>query len=572
MLVRSLNATRQTYLPSYVGLRLIGSQLPKGENNFLERLLIRRLNSGEQWRYKTFSMYKGSTISKDGLEHEYRKCLAPSPLTALAESAILMILSKIPAFKSSSRSYSYRWPASEKAGVSYQYFVEGYKQRNDDVAKALEEPDHIAVITDIKRFYPSATKEQVNRALSSLFASSDKGFRTYQDSIILFYSGLLDASDQGIPIGPASSHVLGHLVLQDVDTELTNSYGNKYFRYVDDIVVVCPASQEQKVKAHIRNCLLSNGFITNEEKTITVNASLWKRNLVQEDVPETDSFRALTRDLTVYLALHPQRADELKAMFYENGLSIPVERLKALSAYPRFRYFLSRRKSRQGLAHALNIWMSTNTVFIQRAMSIKSTYEHSLALLIDEDIRPEEGQRRWQVQRVRRIVNSLFYLRSFGEWPKRHEAFDAYPELVEQKALAQALITGTVNPVLPFYGRGPAAFAELWAEHGVEEAKLGPLEIGSDAVLDGIASLRLSATISETSVLERTAESRHSGLTSEESPKKRTDPRLTFEDELESLRLGRSGKEIAELLRTRYSTAEGTALDTLSLLSSEYRS
>jgi hypothetical protein len=573
LLVRALNATRQTYLPSYVGLRLIGSQLPKGENDFLERMLIRRLNAGEQWRYKGFNMYKGSTNTGQVLKHEYRNCLAPSPLTSLAESAILMILSKIPAFSSSPRAYSYRWPASERAGVSYQYFVEGYKQRNNDVAKALETPNHVAVITDIRSFYPSATKDQVQRALAGLFETSDAKFRVDQDSITSFYARLLDVSGLGIPIGPASGHVLGHLVLREFDNELTSAYGNKYFRYVDDIVVVCPASQEQQVKNHIRLSLHSNGFTTNEEKTITVDDLGWTKNLIQEDVPDIDSFRAFTRDLAVYLALHPSRANELKTMFYESGFSIPIDRLGALSSYPRFRYFLTRRKTQQGLAHALDIWLSTNASFVKRAARIKNTYENSLIELVssnEADLAANE--KRWQAQRVRRIVNALFYLRNFDDWPQRSEAFDAFPELVEQSSLAKALATGTVNPILPFYGRGPAAFAELWNEHGVGEAKLEPLGQVDDITLDGIAVLRLSGTLSESSVSEKTGEAKLSGITSDKSPLRRRSPDLTFEDELESLRLGRSGDQIAQLVKTRYSTAEGTTLDALSLLSSEYRS
>ena len=572
LLVRALNATRQTYLPSYVGLRLIGLQLPKGENDFLERLLIRRLNAGEQWRYKGFSMYKGSTISELGLKHEYRNCLAPSPLTSLAESAILMMLAKIPAFASASRAYSYRWPVSETAGVSYQYFVEGYKQRNDDVAKALEIPNHVAVITDIRSFYPSATKDQVERALSSLFESSEAKFRIHQDSITSFYARLLDVSGNGIPIGPASGHVLGHLVLREVDNELTSAYGIKYFRYVDDIVVVCPASQEKHVRDHIKLCLRSNGFTTNEEKTITVDELGWKQNLIQEDVPDADSFRALTRDLTVYLALHPDRADGLKTMFYESGFSIPVVRLRALSSYPRFRYFISRRKTRQGIKHALHIWLSTNSTFLERAERIRHIYEQSLTALVGSEVDLSPNLKRWQIQRVRRIVNSLFYLRSFGEWSRRHEAFDAFPELVEQTALAEALATGTVNSVLPFYGRGPAAFAELWSEHGVGGARLDPVEHVSDITLDGIASLRLSGTLSENAVSGITSETRLLGLTRDLPPLRRSNPDLTFEDELESLRLGRSGEKISQLVKSRHSTAEGTALDALSLMSSEYRS
>lgn len=572
LLVRTLNSTRQMYLPTYAGVRLIGSQLPEGENNFLERILDRRLSANEQWRYKKFSMYKGSSMTPEGHQHEYRNCLAPSPLTALAESLILLMLSRIPAFASSERAYSYRWPSSEKSGVSYQYFVEGYKERNADVARALQEPGYVAVVTDIRSFYPSATKEQAQQALHNLFQETAAKDRVNEEKITSFYTQLLDSSGNGIPVGPSSGHVLGHLVLQNVDRELASAYGVRYFRYVDDIIVVCPVSHEDRVKAHIRHCLNANGFSLNEEKTITVDANEWTRNLIEEDVPEADSFRAFARDLTVYLALHPGRADTLRSMFRESGFSIPIDRLRSLSSYPRYRYFLTRRKTRQGLTHALEIWLSKDVDFVKRAARIRDAYEASLMVLVNDSVDQGANHRRWKTQRIRRLVNSLFYLRAFNDWSKRHDAFDAYPELVEQRALAEALATGTVNPILPFYGRGPAAFAELWREQESGQAKILRLDAISEAVLDGLVSLRLTSTVSEEAVLNKTSELRLSGLTAETSPSKRSSPNLDFDDELEALRLGISTKEIGQMLATRYSTAEGTALDALSLLSSEYRS
>ena len=197
---------------------------------------MRRLKAGDAWRFKRFDLYKGSIQSNKGVEHVYRSCLAPSPLTAISESLVLALLAANPAFSVSPRVYSYRWPSSSRSGASYEFFSTGYQQRNAEIAEALSAPNHVAVVTDIKSFYPSARKEQVESALKSLLDRSDESFRAGGDAILGFYSQLLTAGGNAIPVGPASSHVLGHLVLQDVDRELTSKYGEKYFRYVDDMV------------------------------------------------------------------------------------------------------------------------------------------------------------------------------------------------------------------------------------------------------------------------------------------------------------------------------------------------
>lgn len=248
LLIRALNSTRQVYFPSYVGLRLIGDQLPSGENNYLQKLILRRLSAGDKWRFKRFELYKGSNTTSQGVKHVYRECLAPSPLTAIAESFVLSCLADNPVFAISPRVYSYRWPPSGRSGASYEFFGEGYKQRNTEIAAALSSPNHVAVVTDIKSFYPSARKERVELALQSILEKSNAQFRSMGDAIQDFYSQLLIAGGNGIPVGLASGHVLGHLILRDVDDELTSKYSAKYFRYVDDLVVVCHDEPERQCK------------------------------------------------------------------------------------------------------------------------------------------------------------------------------------------------------------------------------------------------------------------------------------------------------------------------------------
>ena len=202
-------------------------------------------------------------------------------------------------------------------------------------------------------------------------------------------------------------------------------------------------------------------------------------------------------------------------------------------------------------------------------------YERSLSALADEPEEASPNLRRWQVQRARRVMNALFYLRSFSEWNAQRGAFDALPELIEQRALADALTSGSVNTVLPFYGRGPAAFSELWAEHGHNSATVLPHETElTRAELDGLITLRLYGTIQSDSLqaFSNREDARLLRVVNQTTSMARTNPDLSFEDEFESLRLGTSDQEISELARTRYALSEGTALEALSLLSSEYRS
>lgn len=572
LLVRSLNSMRQNYFPTYIGLRLVGRCLPPDNNHYLKNLLERRIKAGDAWRFYEFEMYKGTQHSSQGVEHVYRKCLAPSPLTAIAESMILGWLAKSKAFTVPHRSYSYQWPATVHSGSSYQYFVDGYIKRNLDIASALAQPGYVAVVTDIQRFYPSANNEVLKARLADRLSYEEQPLR---NPILDFFSQLLDATGQGIPIGPAAGHVLGHVALEGVDRDLEAKYGVRYFRYVDDVVIVCHLYDVDSVKRDIKLSIEKEGFSLNVDKTEVIDLSTWQSHLLMTDVNEEDSFRSYSSDLTVYLAFHPERAQELKQMLADNGLSIPVTRLLALSSYSRYRYFLERRRTHFGLSHAFGLVFASNKQFVERGLRIKKAHESSLTALLDLPVEKSSGTRRWQVQRIRRVVNALFYLRNFGEWTKQSDMFASVPELVEQQALATALGSGIVNSILPFYGRGPSAFAELWAEHGSHGADLNiPDAPFSRPEIDALITLRLYGML-DSNVLSNVTgagDMRLFEVLNKPLVTSRSQPDLTFEDELESLRLGVADSTLAELAKSRYSLSEGTALEALSLLSSEYRS
>ncbi|MGZ8218447.1 RNA-directed DNA polymerase [Methylomagnum sp.] len=576
LLVRALNATRHGYFPTYLGLHLIGDQLPSGQNRYLERTILRRLASRDLWRFKRFALYKGSTRDNEKLSHDYRDCLAPSSFTAVAEAFILARLSSDPAFKVSDRVYSYLWPKTPYSGGNYQFFAEGYKRRNLEIYEALSKTDTVAIVVDIKNFYPSVDKEQILSLLEERLAKAGQELQDIRDAIIGFYCQLMSASVKGIPIGPACGHLLGHLVLGGVDRELTEKFKTNYFRYVDDIVVVCSVLEKNAVQKIIENNLSGYGFSANLDKIAVLNREEWERYIIRDDVSSDDDFRAFTNDLTIYLAFHPQRANIIKDMFFQNGLAIPVSRLLARSSYSRFRrYFIRQLKLPLKIFHAASVWLSKDEDFLKRCLRLKHTYERVLLERLAEPVEQEPSLRRWQIQRIRRVLNTLFYLRDFNEWQENNWQFSKLPELIEQQALAEALGTGVVNPILPFYGRGASAFSEIWSEYRQSAASFFWPDKGLiEAEIESLTTLRLYNVIKADSmqISGNLPDSRLMKIVNQTTITQRSIPDLSFDDESESLRLGVSNLELSRLARTRYSLSEGTALEALTLTGAEYLS
>ena len=237
-------------------------------------------------------------------------------------------------------------------------------------------------------------------------------------------------------------------------------------------------------------------------------------------------------------------------------------------------YFLGRRKAPGGLPHALGMVFARNADFVERTVRLKKEYEQSLDKLLQDHSAKGPELRRWHVQRIRRVVNALFYLRRFSEWKSNAGVFEAVPELLEQRSLAVALTTGSVNPILPFFPRGPAAFSELWSEHGEGTATVEAAAELTTAALDSLATLSLTGTVppDAVDVAGEVDRVRLLQVVKRRELIVRSNPDLSYEDEFEALGLGVTHEALSTLARTRYALGEGATLDALSLLSSEYRS
>ncbi|MFS8979006.1 RNA-directed DNA polymerase [Cupriavidus necator] len=574
LLTRALNAMRTTYFPSYVGLRLIGNQLGPSNKDLLERIILRRLSAADPWRFKRFKMYKASITVQGETSHEYRNCLASSPITSIAESLVLGLMAADPAFSVHPRVFSYRWPKSILSGVSYEFFGNGYQARNSEIAEKLD-VGKVAVVTDIKAYYPSVSREKIMHALQQRLARAQPNLTKFREEIVNFYTQLLNSGEGGIPIGPAAGHLLGHLALDEFDAELTGIYGDNYFRYVDDIIVITDSHQADIVRSTIEKCLRRHGFTPNTDKSTFLTPAEWHESITKSDVASDDSFRGLASDLSVYLAFHANKADELRKLFHDNGLPIPIRRLLSLSRYSRFRYFIRRIRSISSFRRTARIYASSPALFLVRAQALKGAYEGELGSLLAQKAESDISKRRWQIQRIRRVVNSLFYLRDFNEWEKGIADLESTPELIEQRSLGRALASGNPEGILPFFGRGSSAFSELWREYRGGRIPLSWPEAGyTDAELESIASLQFSGVVdlSMEAANNQQPLTRILAIAQRNRPTGRTETDFSFEDELESLRLSVDNEEISELANTRYSLQEGTSLEALSLLSSEYRS
>lgn len=212
--VRALNYWRPLYIPTYVGLRLLLNQLSGIPiDQFLNDVLRRKILSRQLPRYRRFSQFK--TRQPSG-EVELREFFAASPTSALAEAFILQILSKVKTLANRPNVYSYRWPQRDTEGRFFSYFFSGYRERRDKVTELLHKnSSYIVAVYDIRSFYPSINKSATIKRLYSHIA-------TLEDNVLSSFvratsEQIMDIPTNGIPIGPALSHVFANIAMEKVD-------------------------------------------------------------------------------------------------------------------------------------------------------------------------------------------------------------------------------------------------------------------------------------------------------------------------------------------------------------------
>ncbi|MEX1026424.1 MAG: RNA-directed DNA polymerase [Candidatus Paceibacterota bacterium] len=466
LVARALNAARVAHLPTYAALRaLIESSVDSKRVKWITDVVVSKTTTRKEWRYYDFPILK--ELDGDGTA-AYRDCTLGSPTTLLAEAHVLHLLSHLDEFAVPEGVYSYHWPYQERGSRNFQYFYDGYTSRNHKIAELLtKNPRHVAVVTDIRHFYPSVDWDALQARFARRLKLANDPSTT--SKAMPFLNSLRESSTQGIPIGPDFGHLLGHVALEDVDASLHVTFGERYFRYVDDIIVVCSANEADKVATAIASTVSESDLKVHKGKDDIVASPTWLSDCPSAKNTDNDSpFNALVRDLTVYLMLKPSSFDSIRKVFANEGFSIPLERVKANSKYGPFRRFVQYRHL-SGIVDTARLYFWKESDFVVRAAQVRDELSESLEKLV-KNPPPTTGMgRRWYIQKWRYHLNRLLYLLPRSSHSRLQSYIPEGPEFAEHRILLAALSSGDATMIAKLPGRAVAFFCELTSEHLVPE-------------------------------------------------------------------------------------------------------
>jgi hypothetical protein len=444
--------------------------------------------------------------------------------------------------------------------------MRGYRERQSRIHEAVrgQANEHSIFVTDIKGFYPSCSKQQLllkleRRISQSLIPSNiGKGIQDVAEQLLSI------EGCKGIPIGTALGHLLGHLALEDVDTELQNTFGVNYFRYVDDIAVVAPKADAQHVRRKVQETIERAGFDLNEDKTETVPGNVWQSTIHTDT---EDTFSKLRWEIIFLLKRRPDQFEELRAALSGEGFLLPLELFRSEVKYNRL--WLHLRKL------FWSIGRTSRTLTIQEIVDTAHRVRRNIRKRLGDLVRDPnpvftKTEAKWELQKYKWCLNRLLYLGPSSDFPAILSVLPTYSELNPYAALLQGLITKEADGLVPFCGPTVSAFSQLWRElHPGEIVTLGAEYAPHRVTIESAATMALSALIAPDRLSSLSVEGRHEELflkfCGESIPRSRELTDLSYIDELRSLQLGSERGFAEAALRTKFDDLEFEYLDAFDL-------
>lgn len=463
--LRALNQTKTLNPITYLCIRCFFESLsPKTlKDGLFKEMLTRKLLVRKEWSSRNYTLYK----EKNESDFIYRDVLGLSPFGVVSESLIMRYISENDFFANKDYVYSYLLPESKKSYRNYQYYFNGYKKRNENITKSFEEnKTQVALVLDLEKFYPSINKDKAKETiLNQIKDKSDDNFNSLSNNII---SSILESSTSGVPIGPDLSHLIAQVYLEEFDIKMNEKYSGKYFRYVDDIVVLCDSSTEDNIIQDLK-VYLPNELNINESKTDRLSFEEWQLLNSSYD-KESENFNDLLNFITAYISMHPTKIDDLEKELEKNQYNIPLRRIKKQSKSKNYMKFIDYLMSDNSWITTYEVYFTKTEYIIEKLTTLKKYYLKKFTILAEGIFSDENtAENRSNTQQLKFILNRLIYLCPLNELINLYEKIPNTSKFADSREVIYTLHSKDLINTIQFGGKVLQTVCELWKEYDFEK-------------------------------------------------------------------------------------------------------
>ena len=493
--VRAVNQYRCRDILAYLGLRYYLSNDCAKKDSWAKDISTYLVKTREAPVY--FRSHHFKEMAENNVDVVYRNIYLPGPNEVLAEAALLYGCSSEPIFQSLKCVYSYRFPEpSSREGVFKAYFP-GYQERNSSIAQICSNLDgthKVVRYTDIKKFYLSITFELALQAWRDACGLSNLSiaFRELGEQLLTQYNetSTVNSEGRGLLTGPMFSHLLANLVLVKVDKLMFQHMEGRYWRYVDDFVLVGSSNQVEAGRRLLHSILSDMGFsLHDERKDFEVESNTWLQSLTDFDVSKSKIWTNLIVNVKRFLITKPEKRSILQNAFSEAGINIPVIDYSSVVAEIPYRDKFFNWLVRYSWA-SNSLRLLTVDKLVQDALQVRKVYWQEINNLLGKDSDVRGYARKQLISKLRFFAMRLSYLATPDNLSLLSSALMNYPELYLQSKVMDAIRSRDVSLLIKFGSNAVQAAAQiLRIKDDVVRCSLSSF---GEVELQGLAILRLN--------------------------------------------------------------------------------
>lgn len=467
--IKALNQYRKRDIIAYLSLRYYFDNECSKTDLWANEVAVRlALNNSENNFLKT-RHFKGMS----GSEMKFREIYIPAPNDILAETALIQECSKYAAFQPNRSVYSYLF--SYDSNSLYKQYVHGLKDRFLSINKACNNNrDGEVMYLDIQSFYTSIDLSSMNEIWLDACQSTEmpNQFVKLGSHFIAKYKIAQKNEDKcGLLVGPMFSHLLANLVFKEIDYQMDKFTENKYWRYVDDIIMVGSHFELTKYGAILNELLRKTGLkFHTDKKYYRITTNQWQNNRLGVD-------NNLTKKWIEFVGL-------LKKFMIQNksDLELLKDKLKTHEIRLELNVFNSETKS-LSLGKKLLNWMDLNprnstiseNEVLNYANSLRNEYFKSFISTL-ESTYSNEVEYNSRISRLRYIVGRLIYLAKFDDLKIIADKISGIDELKLQFEIIMAIITLDISIIAKMGTNASQSLAQVIKSFATEVTFSGNLE------------------------------------------------------------------------------------------------
>lgn len=321
---KAINNYRKRDIIAYLSLRYYLDTTASKTDVWAKEVAVNLSIKNEKLNFLKTKHFKSFTNNKI----KQRTIYVPGPNDIIAESVLINECSNFIEFHSSKSVYSYLLVSDEEDSI-YKHYMHGWKERYNSIKEACENNTSQEVIYfDIKSFYPSISlklakdkwletcgKTKINESIKRLGLTFLSKYDKVQS----------DSGKKGLLVGPMFSHLIANLILNEVDEKMESITNNKYWRYVDDIVIIGTSEEVKEYAKRLTELLGELKLDLHEEdKIFNISTKEWLLNSIAINQELSKKWMEQIVMLKQFIIDSPDQIDDLNQQFVENNIRIDI--------------------------------------------------------------------------------------------------------------------------------------------------------------------------------------------------------------------------------------------------------